>query len=355
MATLRLILGCVGAVAGMAIVLPVLILGLPFWIVSALTRTLARRLEPPCTPYGELIAFDPNFGWRPRLNLATHHLADDVFRLTTDESGWRGRVTLAASDVVVLGDSFAWGFGVDDEDFFADLNPALRIKAVGTIGYNMVQELLWLRHLAPHLNRKLVIWLVYFGNDLYENLLPDMCGYRMPFVRRTRDGDWQIASDHLSAAKWPYRSQLRNDQRDYYGALARVCMPGFHAERAYDACQFLIRSGRDCCAAAGARLVVMTVPESTQLDEHGLGLLRSRLPGAAASFDPQYPDRRLREVCEQLGVRFVAGADHLRRHHYKTRDCHWNPAGHRRVADLIAALHGELAASTPHVSEQVPA
>jgi len=356
MRTLRLLLGCVGAAIGLVLLLPLLIIGLPFWIVAGLTRAIARQLEPGYTPYGELIMFDHYYGWRPRPNLATHHLADDVFRLTTDESGWRGRATLTESDVIVLGDSFAWGFGVNDEDFFADLVAPLRIKAIGTIGYNMVQELLWLRGLAPQIGGKLVVWLVYLGNDLHENLLPDMCGYRMPFLRRrTADADWQITFDHLSPAKWPYRSQLQNERRDYYGALARICVPGWEADRTYDSCRFLIRTGRDVCDAAGARLVIMTVPETTQLDEKGLELLRSRVGGAAPSFDPRYPDHRLRLVCGELAVDFVAGADYLQRGHYKQRDCHWNPEGHRRIADLIVTLYQQHLMRAPSVEEQVAA
>jgi hypothetical protein len=366
MGVLRLLLGSVGATIGLLLLLPVLIVGLPFWLVSRLTHAIARRLEPTYTPYGELIMFDPHFGWRPRGNLATCHLADDVFRLTTDDSGWRGRGTVAESDVIVLGDSFAWGFGVDDDDFFADLAAPVRIKAIGTIGYNMVQELLWLRGLAPQLGGKLVVWLVYLGNDLHENLLPDMCGYRMPFLRRqTGDADWQIVSDHLSPATWPYRSQLHNERRDYYRALARVCMPGFDSDRTYDACRFLIRSGRDVCDAAGATLVVMTVPETTQLDQQGIELLRSRVAGSAALLDPHYPDHRLRQVCLELGVEFVAGADYLQRRHYKQRDCHWNPEGHRRIADLIVTLYrkhpmrartvnGQIAAFAPPEAVPIP-
>src|SRR5690606_15625900 len=121
-------------------------------------------LEPSYLTKDQLIAFDPVFGWRPRPNLNTHHLMVDLFPLSTDAQGWRGRATLAESQVVVFGDSFAAGYGVSDEHLFANLSATPRIKPIGIGGYSMVQELLWMRALAGELAGKLVVWFIYFGN-----------------------------------------------------------------------------------------------------------------------------------------------------------------------------------------------
>jgi hypothetical protein len=57
-----------------------------------------------------------------------------VFEASTDGEGWRGRRTIEESDVVAFGDSFAFGHGVNDRDFFADRMTRLKMKAVGADG-----------------------------------------------------------------------------------------------------------------------------------------------------------------------------------------------------------------------------
>src|SRR5438067_4881237 len=195
MPIVRTILAAVTASIALALLLPVVLLILPFWLLSLLTRGIARIIEPEFLTREQLIQFDPVFGWRARPNLDTHHLMVDVFHIRTDQDGWRGKHSLAESDIVVLGDSFAAGYGVSDRHFFANLPGGYKIKSVGIGGYSMVQELLWMKQLKSALHRKLVVWFVYYGNDLFDNLMPDLRGYRKPFVRENAvTADWEIVS-----------------------------------------------------------------------------------------------------------------------------------------------------------------
>ena len=52
----------------------------------------------------------------------------------------------------------------------------------------MVQTLLWMERLKDRLAGKLVVWLVFYGNDLMDNLHPNFDRYRTPFVRSRDDG-----------------------------------------------------------------------------------------------------------------------------------------------------------------------
>jgi hypothetical protein len=246
------------------------------------------------------------------------------------------------SQVVVFGDSFAWGHGIDDENFFSHLTGAVKVKTVGSDGYNLVQELLWMRRLAPQLRGKLVVWFIYFGNDLYENLTPDICGYRAPFVRPLNGtGVWEIVSSHISPRKWFYAPGSNGYRRDYYAKLAELCSRSFLSDRAYKACEYLLREGRDLCRKSGAELVVMTIPDVTQLTGPGNAFLLRR-GGDPNSFNPDFPDLRIGEICEGLGIRLVRLKDELSRTDYKVAgDCHWTATGHRKVADLLVQLHRE--------------
>jgi hypothetical protein len=350
MAALRVLLAGTSALFGALLTVPIVIIGLFLAGIKLLTQVISYLIEPRFKLWSDLIEFNPTFGWKPVAHLDTYHLVDDVFHVTTDAQGWRGKVTLEQCDIVVFGDSFAWGYGIDDAQFFADLNPDLRIKTIGTNGYNMVQEFLWMQQLAPQLSGKLVVWFIYFGNDLYENLVPDMCGYRAPFVREL-DGmeEWELVDDHLSPMKWFYASDMRARtlERSYYGKLAAMCGSTFLSRRAFAACEYLICKGAALCNQVGARLVVMTIPDATQLSVEGAQFLRAR-GGNLASFNPHFPDQQISRICQTLNVQYVALKDHLDSSHYKERDCHWNEAGHRQVAKVFTCLSQDYMAGQRH-------
>jgi len=344
MTALRLVLAAMSALVGLLLVFPLVVAGLLFWTVGALTRAIAHLLEPRFALWDELIEFDQRFGWKPRPNLNSHHLADDVFYMTTDAQGWRGEhTTISESQLIVLGDSFAWGYGVDDKNFFAHLNPDLRIKAIGAVGYNMVQELLWLQTLSAQVKGKLVVWFIYLGNDLYENLVPDLRGYRMPFVREANGaGDWEIAASHVNPTKWPSSDHAGPYGRNYYAKLAELCAPTFLSRRAYAACEFLIRKGIGICNSVSAQMAVVTIPEQAQLTKTGIDILLSHRRDKH-SFNPDYSDNQIRAICKKLGIPCVALKDHLSARDYKERDCHWNGNGHRHVAQVLSSLHRDWA------------
>lgn len=346
MALIRVLLGALTTLVGIGVVAPAIILGLPFWVISCLSRAFVRILEPRVVSWQQVIEFCPTIGWKPKPNLNAYGLADEVFRLSTDSQGWRGKTTVSQSDVVVVGDSFAFGQGASDKEFFPEVKPRLRMKAIGAPGYNMVQQILWMERLSEELRGKLVVWFIYYGNDLYENLVPDMCNYRMPFVRGVDGtGDWEIVTSHVRPSKWFHPAELRADRRDYYEKLAELCGPGFLSGRAYEACEFLIRGARDICSRVGAQLAVMTIPEKTQLGPEGVRFLLSR-GGDPKAFDPDFPDHKIGEVCRKLRIPFIAGKSYLNLSHYKERDPHWNIAGHRTVSEVLSSLYHDLVLST---------
>jgi hypothetical protein len=338
----RAILAAIAATVGFFLTLPLLIAALPFWIVTLLTGRVTRLLEPEVQSWRELIEFNPALGWKPKPNLDTHCLSElggDVFHVSTDSLGWPGSASIAESEVVVFGDSFAFGFCVNANALFSELSPNLRIKAIGAPGYNMVQELLWMRQLASQLTGKLVVWFIYFGNDLWENLQPNMQNYRTPFVRKVNGTrKWEIVTSHVNATKWwPYHfvDNLRSSER-----FAAVFGTTFLSERMYSASEFLIQSGRDICSHAGAQLVIMTIPQTIQLSRANWD--RKMLSIADPKrFDLNLPDRKINEICSKLGVPFVAGKEHLDVRHYIPIEGHWNERGHRRIAKVLEGLHEE--------------
>ncbi len=339
---MEIVRGFVAAVAGLiglVLLLPVVILAAPFWAVSAMTRAFQRRLRTPVASWKELIQYEPVVGWKARPNLDTRAVAGDAFHFTTDAEGWRGRESLSEADVVVFGDSFAFGFGMDDDRMYTRLVPGVRVKGIGINGYNLVQSLLWMERYAPVLRGKLVVWLVYYGNDLYENLTPHLDQYRMPFVRQEQDGRWGIVTDHVRQEPWIYTRQ-----RQYLARLAEICSGGFLSDRAFSACDYLIGRAVEICREAGANIAIVSAPELTQVSPLAIERLRALSP-TPEKFDPDLPDRRLAAICEARGVEFVPLKRYLNASDFNPRDVHWTQNGHRRFAEVIATLHGKYLAS----------
>lgn len=322
---------------------PVAVLAMPFWAVASLTRRLPRllTLEPrQAANWRDLMRYVPDVGWQTRANLDTYAYADDLFHVTTDAEGWRGPQSLDSADVVVFGDSYAFGHGVDDLDMYTEHIPGRVVKALGSDGYSMVHAVLWMERLQRRIAGKHVFWMVYAGNDLYDNLRPNYDSYRMPYVR-FRDGRWEIYNGHVSDQPWPVIGESPSYRRE----LARVCTPVPESDRTMDAAGFLIQSASRICSEVGSDLTILSVPRRAQIDPELLPGLRSLSP-EPDRFDPRRPDEELAARAREARCRFVALADHLGANDYQVRDIHWRPSGHRKVAaemsDLLDSADREL-------------
>jgi hypothetical protein len=343
-----LIAGLVAAIA----VLPIGLFVLPFCFIHFMVKYLTKRFEPSHRPYEQIIEFDPLIGWKARPDLRTYHLADDVYQLTTDEDGWRGQTKISEADVVVFGDSFAFGHAIGDRAFFANLNPSLRVKAIGVDGYNLVQELLWMRRLGLQISNKLVVWFIFLGNDLFENLQVSMEGYRTPFVKQgSKRGEWEIVTNHVDRTPWP--SGSRYYRNVFMKQLAGIFVAGAFSDRIFGACEYLIEEGKRTIREVGSELVVVSIPTKRQLSQQ----LAQELKGYAldpSAFDLELPDKRLAEICRRCGLSFVAGKDHLNSSHYRDFEVHWNEQGNRCIADLLADLYVKYSKAIPRKSIEAP-
>jgi hypothetical protein len=351
---LRLSLALTAGALGLLLAVPIVLAGLPFWLVTRLTAELARRREPLHVPWSHIIEFDPALGWKPKANLDAHYLISeepDIFSVRTDADGWPGMRSIAQSDIVVFGDSYAFGYGVDATAMFSERPGAARIKAIGAPGYSMVQGLLLMRRLAPQLAGKDVVWFVFLGNDLLENLLPAYTHYYGPFVREgIGGGSWEIVTSHTERRRWPFLSAPARDGGVWQRMTADLHRSTALARRAYAACEFLIGEGARVCAEAEARLAVMTIPDPKHVRPPEFERLFAGNPGAG-SYDAALPDKKLAEICHRLGVRFIAGKEFLDSRHYKAIDPHWNEAGHQRVAEALWALAPAEAPEFPNEAQ----
>lgn len=319
------------------------ILAVPFFLISLFTDTLNTLLQRRHVPWNAIIEFQENVGWKTKPNLNAFYLAidHDVCHVETDSQGGIGPSSLAESDIVVFGDSFAFGYGVDAKDAYFNLHSDLKVKAFCSPGYNMVQELLLMRELAPQLAHKFVVWFVCLENDLYENLRPasqhPQHVYPRPFVRRI-DGssNWEIINSHVRPSNAGYQPPLR---MYYQETFARLCTPCPYSEQVYSASEFLLQQGLEVCSKVGAKLAVLTIPYKYQMNSAGISKILSKLPPDEKLFDVDFPDKQFARICQQLQIPFVPAKQYLSDSDYKNYDWHWNTRGNRKIAKSLGELY----------------
>ena len=329
------------AVLCLPVIILILFIAGVLWVISSMTEAVNWLRQRKSSAWNTILQFEPIVGWKVQPNLDTHYLAldNEVCHIMTDSQGCVGNSSLSESDMVVFGDSFAFGYGVDSCDAYFNLTTNLKIKAISAPGYSMVQELLLMREFASSLCNKIVVWFICLENDLYDNLqtnsLHPQHVYRRPFLRRTHvDQKWKIITSHVDETSWPYPSL----KSSYAEVFARLCTPGPLSKNTYSSCDYLLREGRELCSKAGAQLAVMTIPNKLQLSQSGLKQIVSKLSNAEG-FDPDYPDKQFQDMCNRLSIPFLPAKNHLRLQDYKEFDWHWDKQGQRKISQLLSDIH----------------
>jgi hypothetical protein len=126
---------------------------------------------------GKLFQPDPELGWTPlpNLDLVRHNANGEPWHVVTDAAGIRGPATWSDDRrirLLVLGDSFAFGEGVDLAARFDTLLekhiPQLSVVNLGVMGYGPDQQLIRARPWKASLRRGDVLLLLTYGNDFYD-------------------------------------------------------------------------------------------------------------------------------------------------------------------------------------------
>jgi hypothetical protein len=118
---------------------------------------------------------DDTLGWKSRGNfLGVFKQAQAASRVTTNSLGMRGSPEISSvqgrKSILILGDSQAWGYGVNDDETFAHflqemLGDEAAVFNAGVLGYGTDQELLLLRRVGRLIRPRVVIVAVHL-NDL---------------------------------------------------------------------------------------------------------------------------------------------------------------------------------------------
>ncbi len=283
-----------------------------------------------------------------------------------NEAGLRDEELVPRSSVdlriLVLGDSFTFGYGVEAEATFPERLEA-RLAAAGrradvvnaaVISYSPILEYLYLRERGLALEPDVVV-VAFDMSDFQDDLVyegaavrdaagalqavhpgPVGSGRRLVLPALLRSG-----ADALYG-RWRSGRELdlpqTRDLRHNRFALTRDDVPPADAEphwrRTLGYLELLFETAR----RGGARPVLLTYPYGHQVAPEEWSLGRHHYGFAAQKVYPDAPARRLEAFAASRDVTFVSAFATMRREAgglYFPRDGHFTPRGHELVAELL--------------------
>jgi hypothetical protein len=215
--------------------------------------------------------FDREIGWVPLENVtAIHTGAGRPALVHQNQYGLRGPddMSLTGSPprrrVLVLGDSYVWGFGVGQDEIFS--NPRVHggnveILNLGVSGYGTDQEyLLYLRTGTNFTVDKVVVALTPY-NDIENNLEPEQYGYLKP-VFKLQEGRLVLHTEHVRERKVYLVSAWLLQHSRVWNLLGEGIRRGW---------ELLARRG-DAKGAAKAKKTVLNEEDVTERDREGVEL-----------------------------------------------------------------------------------
>jgi hypothetical protein len=339
MLSIRFILSIVACLVGGVLMLPALIIISPFWFIFIISK-IVNKLKPTISEWEDIIEFDPDLGWRAKPSINTHMDVDGVYHMTTGRDGWRGNYDLKKSNVVVIGDSFVFGQGSDDKDYFANLTNLAKTKPIGAPGYGAVHYLLLLRRLNDQIRGKIIVWFIYTGNDLRESIRPSSYGYHFPFVfRDSEKADWKIKTDHINSKKLPFN--FEKSYKTSMPELADLFSQNYFSDYAYGALEYLLKEAKKYCDGYGAKFVVVPLPIHWLFDGNYNYKIK-RFASKPDSFSVKYPEDRVKSICKNNGINFKPSFDYFTREDFLPNDLHWSKSGNKKAAIIIEEIFASL-------------
>lgn len=160
---------------------------------------------------GKLFETEKTLGWRhrPDLDIVRENVDGEPWRVVTDELGLRSATTWPESDqqrALVVGDSFAFGQGVDRDVRFDEVlvkSLDLAVVNIGVMGYGTDQQVIGARGWTDQLRTGDLFLMLTYSNDFFDLVRRRNYGKSKPWfevveddglVEHSADIDW---FDHL--------------------------------------------------------------------------------------------------------------------------------------------------------------
>ncbi len=155
---------------------------------------------------GYFSRFDEELGWAPLPSVEQFHVGDGFsVAVRQNAIGLRASGEHAFEDktdqrrILVLGDSYVWGYGADQEDIFTEPaahgDDTVEMINLGVSGYGTDQELLFYEKLGTQFDVDEVVLAFTTYNDILNNMFAEQYGYQKPYF--TAEGELTLHDDHV--------------------------------------------------------------------------------------------------------------------------------------------------------------
>ncbi len=313
-------------------------------LVLALGELAARWARPNWAPVRaervEFWRYDPVLGWshNPGQKGVLHHV-DWTIHISINSQGLRDKEypiqRTGKRRMLVIGDSYAWGFGVEQNQCFSKIlerdHPDWEIINAGVSGYGTDQEYLYLKEHGLKYRPDIVL-LEFYSNDIETNARGEDSWYFKPYFVE-ENGSLVLKNSPVPGATLRQRMDRLLYGRTYllekiYGSAVNAAaalksrLVGAESEnsaavlleRGAGVTRRLLGAIKELCESQGSRFVIVSVPMSVQY--------RAFLQDACRKEDIK---------CLPLDSYFESTGRITRFPH----DRHWNPAGHEIAAKGI--------------------
>jgi len=146
------------------------------WVLRYQHQSIEQKINSSEQMDPGMILYDARLGWKlkPYWSGKHHHHDYDV-TYNINRTGFRGTdVRLEGIEYAVVGDSFSFGLGVNDDETFTallnkDSDQENHFRNYSVPGYSTDQQLLLIDRLKDEISNQ-VILVVYLGNDIFDNM-----------------------------------------------------------------------------------------------------------------------------------------------------------------------------------------
>ncbi len=310
--------------------------------------------------------------WRYRPNVSLSYRASEFdMQIRTNEDGLRGGAVSPSDDtptILVMGDSFTFGWGVSEDQRYSEVMagliakmvPATKVRIVnaGHWMYTFDQELILMKQLVALYRPKIVVqgfyWMhirTLFGHQHGRAADGTLQSVSDPKIMVNDRGVLKFRSDllerpplHSQLVAVVARSILNRDLQEKAGEWVSYMRPGRQNESLWALTEELVSETIQTLQAAGIAYVPFLLPASIELDGGNWSNVGWTAATPPADVDVTLPGARLAAMFTQRGVSIVNLAAPMRARSgkgdgqalYYPLDGHWTGAGHALAAEILA-------------------
>ncbi len=287
---------------------------------------------------GDIFEKDPILGFKLKPNVEERHFSPDfdaVYVTGADGLRQMDQSEAAKQTMHIFGDSFTFGFGVDNQEAWPDvlrqvMDPSINVMNYAVIGYGLEQMYLSLERHKDRIRKGDIVLFAPIADDLQRNLLAKTHVCMTPLIEPETDHAFPKYVDEA------WRAVPLEDECSYFwdsllgNALWPISLGGLYrswrlrsmGNELIDNADWLFREAHDIAAEkeAAFQVIFLATPEECVTKQHAIDL--SGLETPLLSLLGQCPDG----VKEARSLRF-------------NHDRHYSAKGHQWAAE---ATHDAL-------------